>query len=302
MATTTGTNHTDGPAAEKMYQDPNNTGNANGGINRQMTHEEHQTAVAASKFGYGPMAHVNTGNSGRLPAFGGEFQPGLYKSVENRKFANPAPLGLSAFALTTFVLSLINMRAKNVMEANLVVGIAFGYGGLVQLLAGMWEMAVGNTFGATALSSYGGFWLSFAIILTPGGFQIESLYEEAQGVYAFYDAFGFFLLGWFIFTLLLLVCTLRSTVAFFTLFFTLDMAFLLLGIGYLHRDSGGHPNPPIIKAGGFFGLLAAFTAWYNALAGIADDGNSFFIVPVVHFPWSVKGQQMKKEKSERATV
>ena len=84
------------------------------------------------------MAHVNTGNSGRLPAFGGEFQPGLYKSVENRKFANPAPLGLSAFALTTFVLSLINMRAKNVMEANLVVGIAFGYGGLVQLLAGMW--------------------------------------------------------------------------------------------------------------------------------------------------------------------
>jgi succinate-acetate transporter protein len=64
-------------------------------------------------------------------------------------------------------------------------------------------------------------------------------------------------------------------VAFFSLFFTLDMAFLLLGIGYLHRDAKGMPNPPIIKAGGFFALLAAFLAWYNALAGIADDSNRY---------------------------
>lgn len=82
-----------------------------------------------------------------------------------------------------------------------------------------------------------------------------------------------FLQGWFIFTTLLLFCTLRSTVAFFSLFFSLDMAFLLLGIGYLHRDAAGMPNPPVIKAGGFFALLAAFLAWYNALAGIADDSN-----------------------------
>ncbi len=72
-----------------------------------------------------------------------------------------------------------------------------------------------------------------------------------------------------------MLCTLRSTVAFFSLFFTLDMAFLLLGIGYLHRDAKGMPNPPIIKAGGFFALLAAFLAWYNALAGIADDSNRY---------------------------
>jgi len=70
-----------------------------------------------------------------------------------------------------------------------------------------------------------------------------------------------------------LICTLRSTVAFFSLFFSLDMAFLLLGIGYLHRDAMNMPNAPIIKAGGFFALLAAFLAWYNALAGIADDSN-----------------------------
>ncbi|KAL8733512.1 MAG: hypothetical protein Q9181_003560 [Wetmoreana brouardii] len=299
MATTANTDHTGNhpPGAEKMYQDPNSTANTNGGIGRQMTHEEHQAAVVASKYGYGPLAHVNT--DGRLPAFGGEFQPGLYKGVKDRKFANPAPLGLSAFALTTFVLSLINMNTRGVGHPNLVVGLAFGYGGLVQLLAGMWEMAVGNTFGATALSSYGGFWLSFAIILTPGGFAIEEAYTNMTD---FLDAFGFFLMGWFIFTTILLLCTLRSTIAFFFLFFTLDLAFLLLGIGYLHRDAKGEPNPPVIKAGGFFGLLAAFAAWYNAIAGIADNSNSFFIIPVAHFPWSVKGQTLRKEKSERATV
>ena len=60
-------------------------------------------------------------------------------------------------------------------------------------------------------------------------------------------------------------------------------------------------NPPIIKAGGFFALMAAFTAWYNALAGLLDDSNSFFIIPVAHFPWSVKGMEMRG-KSEKATV
>jgi hypothetical protein len=70
-------------------------------------------------------------------AFGGEFQPGLHMP-QPRKFANPAPLGLSAFALTTFVLSLINIRTRGVDEPNLVLALAYGYGGIVQLLAGMW--------------------------------------------------------------------------------------------------------------------------------------------------------------------
>ena len=113
--------------------------NGNDGMNRQMTHEEHQAAKAAARFGYGPLAHVNTANGEqRLPAFGGEFQPGLYKQVKDRGIANPAPLGLCAFALTTFVLGLINMGTRGLSAPNLVVGLAFGYGGLVQLLAGMW--------------------------------------------------------------------------------------------------------------------------------------------------------------------
>jgi len=108
-------------------------------LTNNMSHEEQSTARAAARFGYGPLAHVNTASGGeRLPAFGGEFQPGTYRPVKGRKLANPAPLGLSAFALTTFVLSLVNMRTRGVAEPNIVVALAFGYGGLVQLLAGMW--------------------------------------------------------------------------------------------------------------------------------------------------------------------
>jgi len=256
---------------------------------------DHAAAKKRAPYDYGgnPLAHIATNNSDlRLPAFGGEFQPGLYRTPKSN-FGNPAPLGLSAFALTTFVLSLINLRTRGVNEPNLVIACAFAYGGLVQLLAGMWEMAVGNTFGATALSSYGGFWLSFAIILTPGGFNIvNSLGGHSNAL--FLDSFGFFLMGWFIFTFLLLLCTLRSTVAFFSLFFTLDLAFLCLGIGYLNRTNRA-PGITAIKAGGGFGILAAFLAWYNALAGIADSSNSFFVVPVAHFPWSDKGREARNK-------
>lgn len=106
-------------------------------LTQHMSHEEHETAKAAARFGYGPLArHATT--SGMVQAFGGEFQPGLFRDVNTRKFANPAPLGLSGFALTTFLLSLVNMSARGLSEPNLVVGAAFGYGGLVQLLAGMW--------------------------------------------------------------------------------------------------------------------------------------------------------------------
>lgn len=141
-------------------------------------------------------------------------------------------------------------------------------------------MAVGNTFGATALSSYGGFWLSYAIILTPGGFNIVAAYATKDpvtglatkaGANDLNNALGFFLMGWFIFTFILLLCTLKSTVAFFMLFLTLDLAFMCLSIGHLTASSAGTPNASALKAGGYFGIFAAFLAWYNALAGIADS-------------------------------
>lgn len=108
------------------------------------THDHAPEAAAAKQrkpydYGGNPLAHVDTSDSARLQAFGGAFQPGLYRVTESsRKFANPAPLGLCGFALTTFVLSCINLGTRGLSEPNIVIGAAFAYGGLCQLLAGMW--------------------------------------------------------------------------------------------------------------------------------------------------------------------
>jgi succinate-acetate transporter protein len=128
-------------------------------------------------------------------------------------------------------------------------------------------MAVGNTFGATALSSYGGFWIAYAALLTPD-LQVLTGYSKTDEA----SVLGFFLSGWFIFTFILLMCTLRSTLMFFLLFFTLDLAFLFLACQQFAASNGAPTTAlGLQKAGGVFGLLAAFLAWYNAFAGIADS-------------------------------
>ena len=232
----------------------------------------------------------------QLPAHGGEFQPGPHAPIAARKqIANPAPLGLGAFALTTFVLSCINVGASSIHEPNLVVALALGYGGLVQLLAGMWEMAIGNTFGATALSSYGGFWISFGFILTPG-FGIVASYTDAKtGVSTFNEPLALYLWAWFIFTTLCMILTLRSTVAFASLFITLDFAFLFLALGEQLAVSSAHTAAHCTTAGGAFGLCAAFLAWYNMFAGMADSSNFWCNMPVSHLPWS---EHKKNQRSQ----
>ena len=93
--------------------------------------------------------------------------------------------------------------------------------------------------------------------------------------------------------------TLKSTVAFSSLFLLVWLAFLCLGIGYLdHTTVAGltSPNGSLIKAGGVFGILAAFVAWWNMLAGIIDKSNGFFLIPVAHFPWSEKVKQRRASK------
>ncbi|KAI0533646.1 gpr fun34 family protein [Xylaria digitata] len=274
------------PAEKEIDAVPSTTGASVNGAN------------ATQRYDYGgnPLYHAHTGGEPRLAAFGGEFQPGLYQPPTHRKFANPAPLGLSAFALTTFVLSLVNVQTRGIAEPNIALSLAYGYGGLIQLLAGMWEMAVANTFGATALSSYGGFWISYAIILTPS-FNVLTNYNDPDTA----SVLGFFLTGWFIFTFILLMLTLRSTVMFFSLFLTLDLAFLFLAVSEFAKSNGSATALGLQKAGGVFGLFAAFLAWYNAFAGIADTSNSFFIIPVFHFPWSEKAREARV-KTERETV
>ncbi|CCF46053.1 FUN34 [Colletotrichum higginsianum] len=165
------------------------------------------------------------------------------------------------------------------------------------------EMAVGNTFGATALSSYGGFWIAYGILLTPAWGIIAPDGPYAADYSDHYSAVGFFLTGWFIFTTLLLICTLRSTVVFFLLFFTLDLAFLFLACENYAANNGAMTAMRNLQiCGGTFGMLAAFLAWYCALAGIQDDSNSFFQVPVFHLPWSDKGKELRKAKSNRSVA
>lgn len=211
-----------------------------------------------------------------LAAFGGTLNPGLSRAP-SRKFANPGPLGLCAFALTTFVLSLVNIRARGVSNPSGVIGLAFFYGGFIQLLAGMWEVVVENPFGATALSSYGGFWLAWGVLETKA-FGIAEAYADPADLN---NVVGFFLLGWFFFTTIMLLLTLKSTVAFFSLFLFLDITFLFLTISHL-----GHA-PICGKIGGYFGLITAVIAWYNAYAGIANKENSYYVVKPIYMPGAV---------------
>lgn len=92
--------------------------------------------------------------------------------------------------------------------------------------------------------------------------------------------------------------TIKTNWAFFLLFFFLDMAFLLLAVGHFEEPALGKVNEALIKAGGFFGLLAAFLAWYNAIAGIANESNSFFRFPLGPLPWANAG----RSKAERDMV
>jgi succinate-acetate transporter protein len=172
--------------------------------------------------------------------------------------ADPGPLGLSGFALTTLVLSVINAgiivpnAAKN---QTIFVGVAVFYGGLAQLLAGMWEFRAGNTFGATAFSSYGAFWLSLAAVFIPG-FGIASTLHDAL------PAVGVVLLGWTIFTGIMTLGAIRINGALSGVFVALFLAFLALTIGFLGNNTNW------IKIGGWLGIITALIAWYTALAGI----------------------------------
>ncbi len=181
--------------------------------------------------------------------------------------ANPSPLGLSAFALTTFVLSTAN--AGLIKLPFIVVGLALFYGGLVQLVAGVQAFRAGNTFAATAFCSYGGFWLAVGAILTPF-FGIIAGYGGLTP--AFHTAFAWFLLGWTIFTLLMFLATLRSTIATIVVFGLLTVTFLFLALGEFGLGT--------TVIGGIFGIATALAAWYDAIAGVLAAGPAMFNLPV----------------------
>jgi uncharacterized protein len=180
--------------------------------------------------------------------------------------ADPGPLGLAAFALTTFVLSMFNADLLGKGGEPIVFGLALTYGGLAQLLAGMWEFRTGNTFGAVAFTSYGAFWLSF--------WAFVQFFEKSVPAADAGHAVGLFLIAWGIFTTYMFVASLRTTAAVAMVFLLLAVTFFALGIG----NAGAHPN--IIKAGGWIGLATAVVAWYASFAVVTNSTFGRVVLPV----------------------
>lgn len=192
--------------------------------------------------------------------------------------ANPAPLGLAAFALTTFVLSTINVNWFPFAATGVVVALALAYGGLGQLLAGMWEFRAGNTFGATAFTSFGAFWLSYAAILIPGTGVLAFIGVTPASAGQLHPALGIYLVAWAIFTAIMFLGTLRINIGLMALFALLALTFLALGLNEL--TANGDPNGAFKLIGGYLGIITAIVAWYNALAGLLNSGKSAFTLPL----------------------
>jgi succinate-acetate transporter protein len=187
--------------------------------------------------------------------------------IATSRFADPGPLGLSAFALTTFVLSLANTGLIPSAGAA-VLGLALFYGGIAQLLAGLWEFVSGNTFGATAFVSFGAFWLSFWWLETNPEVAKEA---GAAGV-------GTFLLAWAIFTAFMTIASFKTNAVLAAVFVALALTFFALAIGAYSGVEG------VSKLGGWLGLLTAVFAWYGSAAGVINSTYKRSVVPV----WPIK--------------
>jgi uncharacterized protein len=199
--------------------------------------------------------------------------PGKPEDTSSPAIADPGPLGLAAFAMTTFVLSVFNANIIGTLAlVGVVLPLALFYGGAVQILAGMWEFRKNNTFGALAFSSYGAFWIALAWYLRYVAATIAPASRE-------HEALGLFLLAWTIFTAYMLLASLRTTLMLTAVFAFLFATFLLLALGNLAAP----PNVTLIKVGGWLGLITAFLAWYHSAAGVTNATWGRTLLPV--FPW-----------------
>jgi len=179
--------------------------------------------------------------------------------------ADPAPLGLAAFALTTFLLSAANAKWMGSASGDAWLGYAFAYGGLCQLLAGMWEFRNRNVFGATAFSTYGGFWIGlglWALLVAPSA--------GAKGT----KDLGWILLAFAIFNTYMLLWSTHVNMAVFAVFLTLEATEVILFIGFFAG------NDSIVKIGGYVGVLTALCAWYTSAAGVINGMRGAPFLPV----------------------
>jgi succinate-acetate transporter protein len=187
--------------------------------------------------------------------------------------ADPAPLGLAGFALTTFLLSVVNAHWAGTSSGSAWLGYAFAYGGLCQLLAGMWEFKNRNVFGATAFASYGGFWIGlglWAVLVAP----------HTTGLEANRDL-GWILLAFAIFNTYMLIISTQVNLAVFGVFLTLELTEIFLFIGNFTQKAAPSASPDvIIKIGGIIGVITAVVAWYTSAAGVMNGHKGKAVFPV----------------------
>jgi succinate-acetate transporter protein len=194
--------------------------------------------------------------------------------VEAVPAADPAPLGLGAFALTTFMLSGHNAT----FIPDLVwIGPALFYGGLAQLLAGMWEFRNRNVFGATAFSTYGGFWMSLGVFTSIA--LISKSFAATLTGPNLPNAVAWFLIAFAIFNLYMLLWSTQVSVAVFLVFATLQATEIILAIGNFDA-AHGHPNNYWLHLGGWVGIATAACAWYASAAGVINGMKGRSILPV----------------------
>ena len=176
--------------------------------------------------------------------------------------ADPAPLGLSGFAMTTFLLSIFNAGLLT-QGAGVVIPFAFAYGGTAQFVAGVFEMRRGNTFAFTAFCSYGAFWWFYALLFL---FPAATVAPTAAAI-------GWALVIWGFFTLYMWAGAMHINLTLNLTFLFLWLAFFVLGYGAVYGSTTA------THAGGYLGFLAAFFAAYTAFAIIVNSVWGKTIIP-----------------------
>ncbi|MBS0364195.1 MAG: acetate uptake transporter [Proteobacteria bacterium] len=187
--------------------------------------------------------------------------------TEEVKIANPAPLGLIGFGLTTVILSLINAGLLPAGGTAAVLPLAFAFGGLIQMIAGILEFRCGNTFGMVAFLSYGAFWWWFCLLVLLGSNHVLDL--SAAGT-----TIGATLVGWGVFTLYMWVATFRLNNALWWVFLTLWVTFFLLGFGDLLG------NATLKVAGGYLGIVCGLLAIYTSFATVTNATFNRTVLPL----------------------
>jgi uncharacterized protein len=197
--------------------------------------------------------------------------------------ADPGPLGLAAFALTTFLLSAANANWMTHATGAAFLGFALAYGGLAQLCAAMWEFRNKNVVGATGFGTFGAFWIGLSLwvllIKIPAlkAAAAHPLTLPATVAALNHDA-GWILLGFAIFTLYATILIAQTNLALFTTFLLLLVTLIILAIANFKLGSAATSG--LLQTGGYVGLVTALAAWYTSAAGMAGGIGGPLKLPV----------------------